>query len=117
MKRVMIRNILVPVDFSEMSIEAINIAHRLARRFTASIHLAHVRQFDYASGFSAPAPPMDPFSVDVPMTQEAEKNFPKNSTCWRANTASHRRLAMSSAADLHSMKSVESRRTFLPISS
>ncbi|MGA7274626.1 MAG: universal stress protein [Candidatus Udaeobacter sp.] len=68
----MIQNILVPVDFSEMSIQAIKTATRVARRFGASIHLAHVRQFAYASGF-LPAPPMDPFPV-MPLEQEAEKN-------------------------------------------
>jgi nucleotide-binding universal stress UspA family protein len=62
MKKLSIQNIVVPVDFSEMSIQAIRTASGLARRFNASIHLAHVRQFDYASGFSAPAPPMVPFS-------------------------------------------------------
>ena len=76
MKRAMIQNILVPVDFSEMSIQAINTATRLARRFGASIHLAHVRQFAYASGF-LPAPPMDPFPV-MPHEQDAEKNAAKD---------------------------------------
>ena len=73
MKTMMIRNILVPIDFSEMSIEAIKIARRLARRFTASIHLAHVRQFDYA-GFSAPAPPVVPFSL-MSNDDESEKRL------------------------------------------
>jgi nucleotide-binding universal stress UspA family protein len=71
MKRAIIRNILVPIDFSEMSIQAIKTARRLARRFAASIHLAHVRQFDYA-GFSAPAPPLVPFSL-MAYEQEGEK--------------------------------------------
>jgi nucleotide-binding universal stress UspA family protein len=71
MKRAIIRNILVPIDFSEMSIQAIKTARRLARRFAASIHLAHVRQFDYA-GFSAPAPPLVPFSF-MTYEQEGEK--------------------------------------------
>jgi nucleotide-binding universal stress UspA family protein len=73
MKTMMVPNILVPIDFSEMSIEAMNIARRLARRFTASIHLAHVRQFDYA-GFSAPAPPMVPFSL-MTYDDESEKRL------------------------------------------
>ena len=73
----MIRNILVPVDFSEMSIQSIKTARRLARRFGASIHLAHVRQFDYASGFFLPAPPMDPFPV-MTHEQDAEKNAAKD---------------------------------------
>ena len=77
MKRAMIRNILVPVDFSEMSIQSIKTARRLARRFGASIHLAHVRQFDYASGFFLPAPPMDPFPV-MTHEQDAEKNAAKD---------------------------------------
>jgi nucleotide-binding universal stress UspA family protein len=76
MKTMMIRNILVPIDFSEMSIEAIKTATRLARRFGASVHLAHVRQFAYASGF-LPAPPMDPFPV-MPNEQDAEKNAAKD---------------------------------------
>src|SRR4029453_7147444 len=47
----------------------------LARRFAASIHLAHVRQFDYA-GFSAPAPPVVPFSL-ITYEQEGEKRVLK----------------------------------------
>ena len=43
MKRLNIRNIIVPIDFSKMSVQAIQIARQLARRFGASIHLAHVR--------------------------------------------------------------------------
>jgi hypothetical protein len=35
-----------------MSMQAIQIAKPLARRFGASIHLAHVRQFNYATDFS-----------------------------------------------------------------
>jgi nucleotide-binding universal stress UspA family protein len=71
MKRAMIRNILVPIDFSKMSIQAIKTAGGLAQRFAATIHLAHVRQFDYA-GFSAPAPPLVPFSL-MTYDQEGEK--------------------------------------------
>jgi nucleotide-binding universal stress UspA family protein len=58
-----IQNIIVPIDFSQMSVEAIQIARQLARRFGASIHLAHVHQFDYAGAFVAPAPPIVPFSL------------------------------------------------------
>jgi nucleotide-binding universal stress UspA family protein len=63
MKAPSIRNILVPIDFSKMSTKAIKAAAGLARHFTASIHLAHVRPFEYAAGFSAPAPPLVPFSL------------------------------------------------------
>jgi nucleotide-binding universal stress UspA family protein len=65
MKAPTIRNILVPIDFSNMSTEAVKTAVRLGRRFTASIHLAHVRPLEYAAGFSAPAPPLVPFSFPV----------------------------------------------------
>ena len=71
MKRAIIQNILVPIDFSKMSISAIKTAKRIARRFTGTIHLAHVRQFDYV-GFSAPAAPLVPFSL-VTSEQEEEK--------------------------------------------
>jgi hypothetical protein len=42
-----------PNDFSKMSVQAIQVSRRLARRFGASIHLAHVRQFNYAVDFSS----------------------------------------------------------------
>jgi nucleotide-binding universal stress UspA family protein len=76
MKEPRIRNILVPIDFSKMSNNAIKTASRLARRFGASIHLAHVRQFDYAAGFSAPAPPFAPFPL-MRYEQDEEKRTVK----------------------------------------
>jgi nucleotide-binding universal stress UspA family protein len=76
MKEPRIRNILVPIDFSKMSIQAIKTASRLARRFAASIHLAHVRQFDYAADFVAPAPPIVPFSF-MPYEQNEETSVVK----------------------------------------
>ena len=54
MKTLKVRNIIVPIDFSKMSVEAIQIARQLARRFGASIHLAHVRQSNYTADFVAP---------------------------------------------------------------
>src|SRR5215468_6445057 len=72
MKRSNIQNIIVPIDFSKMSAQAIQIAKQLARRFGASIHLAHVRQFNYAD-FVAPAPPMVPFSF-MPYEQNGEQS-------------------------------------------
>lgn len=65
MKAPSIRSILVPTDFSKMSTKAIKAAAGLARHFTASVHLAHVRPLEYAAGFSAPAPPLVPFSFPV----------------------------------------------------
>ena len=50
MKTLNVRNIVVPIDFSKMSVQAIQIARQLARRFGASIHLAHVRQSQLRSG-------------------------------------------------------------------
>jgi nucleotide-binding universal stress UspA family protein len=62
MKTLKIQNIIVPIDFSKMSVQAIQIARQLARRFGASIHLAHVRHFNHAADFVASAPPIVPFS-------------------------------------------------------
>ena len=41
-----IKTILVPIDFSERSLEALEIAHSLARRFGAVVHLAHIYATD-----------------------------------------------------------------------
>jgi universal stress protein A len=54
MKQTTIRNILVPIDFSERSIQAIETARRLAQRFSATIHLVHVYQFRYPDTFMGP---------------------------------------------------------------
>lgn len=51
MKKTNIRNILAPIDFSKISIQAIETAKRLAKRFNATIHLAHVHQFGYPATF------------------------------------------------------------------
>jgi universal stress protein A len=45
MKKLTIRNILVPIDFSPISIDAIPTAKRLAHRFDAKTHVVHVNQF------------------------------------------------------------------------
>jgi nucleotide-binding universal stress UspA family protein len=72
MKRPSIRNILVPIDFSKLSIHAIKTARQLARRFPATIHIAHVRRVDYATAFSAPSPPIAPFPL-MTYDEDAEK--------------------------------------------
>ena len=77
MKTLTIQNIVVPIDFSKMSMQAIEIARRLARRFGASIHLAHVRQFNYAADFVTPAPPAVPFSF-MPYEQNQEQTVLKD---------------------------------------
>jgi nucleotide-binding universal stress UspA family protein len=74
MKKPSIRTILVPIDFSKMSIQAIETAKKLAQRFQATIHLVHVRHFDYPAGFMAPTPPFMPFSV-VTYDQDAEQKL------------------------------------------
>ena len=58
MKELSIRNILVPIDFSKMSIQAIETAKRLAQRFGASIHLTHVHPFGYQGTFMGPVFPL-----------------------------------------------------------
>jgi nucleotide-binding universal stress UspA family protein len=70
MKTLSIQNIVVPIDFSKMSGQAIQAAKRLARRFRASIHLAHVRHVNYAADFVTPAPPVVPF---MPSEQNGEQ--------------------------------------------
>jgi len=70
MKTLSIQNIIVPIDFSKMSVQAIQVARQLARRFGASIRLAHVRHLNYATDFVAAAPPIAPFSF---MTFEQER--------------------------------------------
>jgi nucleotide-binding universal stress UspA family protein len=58
MKKPNIRNILVPIDFSNLSVLAVETAKGLARRFDATIHLAHVHEFYYPAGFIAPGAPV-----------------------------------------------------------
>jgi nucleotide-binding universal stress UspA family protein len=72
MKTLNVQNIIVPIDFSKMSVQAIKIARQLARRFAASIHLAHVRQLNYAADVVAPAPPIFPFAF-LPYEQNGEQ--------------------------------------------
>src|SRR5262245_5980369 len=76
MKRPSIRNILAPIDFSKMSIGAIKIARQLARHLSATLHLAHVRQFDYTAALAAPLPPIVPFSF-MPYEGDEEKRVLK----------------------------------------
>jgi nucleotide-binding universal stress UspA family protein len=68
-KKLSIRTILVPTDFSKMSIQVIEPAKWLAGRFAAAIHLVHVYESDYPAGLVVPAPP---FSV-TPYEQEAKE--------------------------------------------
>ena len=54
MKKLKLRNILVPIDFSPMSIEAIEGAKKIAQKFGATIQLAHVHHQQYAVGKLGP---------------------------------------------------------------
>ena len=72
MKTPSIRNILVPIDFSPMSIQAIKTAKAFARRFGAAVHLAHVHQPYYPDGFTVHVPHVIAYSP-YDYEQEAEK--------------------------------------------
>lgn len=54
MKKMNIRNLLVPVDFSPVSIQTIEAAKYLAHRFGANIHLAHIHHWQYPADFMGP---------------------------------------------------------------
>ena len=54
MKKPKLRNILVPIDFSPMSIDAIGDAKKIAQKFGATIQLAHVHHQQYALGYLGP---------------------------------------------------------------
>src|SRR6266540_3000798 len=54
MKKLSIGNILVPIDFSKMSVQAIEIAKWLSQRFDATIHLTHVHHWQYPADFMGP---------------------------------------------------------------
>lgn len=53
-----VKNILVPIDFSAMSIDAIQTAKRLARHFQARVHLAHAQQYSYPAVMIGSGAPM-----------------------------------------------------------
>jgi nucleotide-binding universal stress UspA family protein len=55
MKKLGIKNILVPIDFSKLAIQGIETAKRLGRSFDAAIHVAHVFEPLYPNGLVAPA--------------------------------------------------------------
>jgi nucleotide-binding universal stress UspA family protein len=54
MKKLSIRNILVPIDFSKISVQAVETAKALAQRSGATIHLAHVHHWQYPADFMGP---------------------------------------------------------------
>ncbi len=54
MKKPWIRNILVPIDFSRISIESVAKAKGVAQEFGATVHLAHVHHQQYPVTFMGP---------------------------------------------------------------
>src|SRR5262249_55262824 len=72
MKTLSIQNIIVPIDFSKMSMQAIQFAKRLGGVFGASTPLALFVQFICHAVLGAPAPPMVPFSF-MPYEQNGEQ--------------------------------------------
>lgn len=76
-QQVRIANILVPIDFSELSLRAIPIAKKIAQRFGANVHLAHVQECSY---------PALVFGPDAPALIAPLQDFER----WRE--ASQRRL-------------------------
>jgi nucleotide-binding universal stress UspA family protein len=54
MKKLSIKNILVPIDFSRLSVQTIETAKCMAQRFGATIHLAHVHHWQYPADFMGP---------------------------------------------------------------
>lgn len=73
MEKPSIKTILVPIDFSEISTQAIETAKNLARRFDSTIHLAHIHEFSYPAGFmGAPDPIM---CLPISAIEESEKKI------------------------------------------
>jgi nucleotide-binding universal stress UspA family protein len=72
MKKTSIRNILVPIDFSKISVQAIEIGKSLAQSFGATIHLAHVHHWQYPADFMGPeiSPAFLPVSFEEHRTRQ-----------------------------------------------
>jgi nucleotide-binding universal stress UspA family protein len=73
MKKLSIRNVLVPIDFSTISIQTIETAKRLAHRFDASIHLVHVHHWQYPGDFMGSLMPVG--KVRVSFEQHRRKRL------------------------------------------
>ena len=71
MNRLTIQNILVPTDFSEMSIRVMEPASRLSGRFTASMHLVHIREPGYPTGFIAAEPALSVMTYEQQAKERA----------------------------------------------
>jgi nucleotide-binding universal stress UspA family protein len=78
MKELDIKNILVPVDLSRMSIQGIETAKRLGRRFGATIHVVHVWEPLYAKAFAAPPVAWGEFPISL--AEETRKQLDQQLT-------------------------------------
>ena len=58
MKKISIKNILVPIDFSPLSHRAIEVAQHLAQPFSATVHLVHVHEYHPLFDYMKPAAPI-----------------------------------------------------------
>ena len=58
MKKINIKNILVPIDFSPLSGRAIEVAQHLAQPFSATVHLVHVHEYHPMFDYMKPAAPI-----------------------------------------------------------
>ncbi len=72
MKKLSLRHILVPIDFSELSLRAIETAQQLARPFGATIHLVHVHEYHYLFPYMAPGESM-PLSITTFLDEAEER--------------------------------------------
>jgi nucleotide-binding universal stress UspA family protein len=76
MKKADIKTILVPIDFSRLSAPAIRVAKDMARRFGATIHLAHVHEFFYPPDLLSPVPiPLTNFRDDAAIRRLGRLKF------------------------------------------
>jgi nucleotide-binding universal stress UspA family protein len=66
-KALRIRNVLVPIDFSQSSLEAIEFALPLVKQFGANLHLMHVFEPDYPLASTAA------FPLVVPLLQVGQR--------------------------------------------
>jgi nucleotide-binding universal stress UspA family protein len=72
MKRLSIQNILVPIDFSKLSSQAVETAKQVAFRFEARLHLVHINEANYPAGFMAPTPGLSGDVVSIQHANEKE---------------------------------------------
>jgi nucleotide-binding universal stress UspA family protein len=93
-----LRNVLVAVDFSDTSADAVRYARELVRSFNAAIHLLHV----------VPDPLQQPWAVEAPGL-----DFPGLSDQWQVE-AHERLVALAASTELDTRQSTLAIRTGVP---